>query len=143
MKSHVSVLLRPGPRSIREALDQTLERFRLREDDLDSIRSHHYDYWVFPEQDPLADADFARDFPAEEEELREHACYVRHLPGDYVSSAFIVEDGEWTDLQDFGWKMMREPSPDNAHAQALWRQRASEILADLQDWICVRIMIHN
>lgn len=143
MKSHVSVLLDPATKKPMERLREILERHRLDEDDLASIQSHHWDYWGFPMDGKLRDVEVAAHFPEEEEEeFFQHASWVRNLPKDYSTSAIILEDGSWTDLQDFGWGMMREPSQANTEALARWDATAALLFQRYKDHLCIQILTH-
>jgi hypothetical protein len=70
------------------------------------------------------------------------ASLLRHLPPDHEASAVITPDGVWHDLEDFGWRMMREPSPGNASALAKWRLRYQTILTEFADMVGVEVVYH-
>ena len=142
MKSHVSVLVAPDCSEIHSDLSRVLETHRLDEDDLESIRAHHWDYWYYPTEIRIHDPTIRAAFPTESEEIHDHASYVRNLPDDYGTSAIITEGEGWVDLQDFGWKMINEPCKANEDGAARWRIRMAEILSTNPDMICVEVMTH-
>ena len=142
MKSHVSVLVPEDCQEIHSSLTRILERHRLDEDDVESIRAHHWDYWYFPTGNGLEDSRIREAFPRESEEIHRHASYVTDLPDDYCTSAIITEHEGWIDIQDFGWRMIDEPCQANREAAAKWEVRMAEILESHSHKICVQIITH-
>ena len=142
MKSHVSVLIAGECPEVFSNLTRVLETHQLDEDDIESIRSHHWDYWRFPTGDRLDDPEIREAFPKEIEEIHGHASYVRNLPDEYGTSAIITESEGWIDLQDFGWRMIDEPCQANDEAAARRRIRMREILSAHPDMICVQVITH-
>ncbi len=124
------------------SLTRILERHRLDEDDIESIRGHHWDYWCFPSESGFDHTKIREAFPEETEEILQHASYVTDLPGDYFTSAIITEHEGWIDLQDFGWRMIDEPCRANQEAAAKWAVRMAEILESHDDKICIQIITH-
>jgi hypothetical protein len=142
MKSIVSVLLDPSVTKPMERLREVLEPHRLDEDDPKSIHSHHWDYWHFSSKFTFHDPELRARFPEEPLEFLEHASFVRNLPTDFLTAGIILEDGTWTDMSDFGWRMIDEPSAANAKATEQWDVAAKQILAQHTDHICVRVLVH-
>ena len=142
MKSHVSVLLESPVESIADRLKHTLEKYRLDEDDIECIQAHHWDYWQFPTEGYFSDAEIRRAFPSEPSDLLRNSAYVRNLPKDYHTSAVIAENGTWSDLEDFGWRLIDQPSPSNDKAMEQWTSRLRELLAAHQNHICVQVITH-
>jgi hypothetical protein len=142
MKSHVSVLLKCPVNSIADGLNQTLEMHRLDENDIKSIEAHHWDYWRFPTGEHFSDQEVQKAFPSESSDVLRNSTYVRNLPKDYRTSAVITEDGSWSDLGDFGWRLIDEPSPSNEQARQKWLVRLKELLAAHQDHLCVQVVTH-
>lgn len=142
MKSVVAVLIDPDVEELYAELSRVLDRHRLDEDDPESIRAHHWDYWYLPGEGTVEDEQITRDFPEENREVRENAAYVRNLPGAYSVSAIISEELGWIDLQDFGWKLVREPCRANKRALKDWNIRMREILSGNPDRICIEVIVH-
>lgn len=147
MKSHITVLLEPQIDSIENQLVQTLEPYRLddeREDDeyWDSL-GHHWDYWVFYySEGAIKDEELATNFPNEESWVLANTSYVKNLPTNFSTSGIIDLQGKWTDMQDFGWYLLREPSQANSHAFDEWKLAMRKILLANQHAICVEIKTH-
>src|SRR4051812_26458339 len=106
MKSIVSVLLHPSVSRPLERLREVLEYHRLDEDDTNFIRAHHWDYWHFSSAFKFNDCELRAKFPQESDDFWEHASFVRNLPADFLTAGIILEDGTWTDMSDFGWKLI-------------------------------------
>lgn len=143
MKSFASVLLPPATRHIEAVCREVLEPHRLDEDDIESIRSHHWDYWYLPSGSPLGDRELAERFPEESPKILENAAHLRNLPDDYETSAVISTDLGWVDLQDEGWRMMDGNSRNNRQAIERWESRVKELFAERPDHICVRVVLHG
>jgi hypothetical protein len=142
MKSHVLVLLECPVESIADRLKRALEKHRLDEDDIQSIQAHHWDYWQFPTEGHFSDVEIQKTFPSESSDLLRNSTYVRNLPNDYRTSAVITEDGTWSDLEDFGWHLVNQPSASNDKAMEQWNSRLGGLLAAHQDHICVQVVTH-
>ncbi len=142
MKSHISVLIDGSSARLFEALIESLKPHRLDEDSIASIRARHWDYWYYPADTHLDDGEVRSMFPKEPDELLRNSAFVKNLPDDYSTSGIIGRDGTWTDLQDFGWRMLDEPSRSNDNALKRWRQTQKEILERSRDAICVQVMLH-
>ncbi|PJZ57243.1 hypothetical protein CH367_10960 [Leptospira barantonii] len=142
MRSHITVLIHSSTKDIYTSLKQALEPHRLNEDKIESIRSHHWDYWIFPDEPALFDKELEASYPNASSEILENSSYVRNLPEDYSTSGIIRLDGAWIDLQDFGWKMLKKPSSDNDKAWKKWVRHFGQILDENSDQICVQVNIH-
>ena len=142
MKSHITVILANSSDGILSRLKKALEPHRLDEDDLNSIKNHHWDYWCFPEDHELGDQEIKNKFPEEDIEVLANTSYIRNLPKKYSTSGIIDIKGKWTDLQDFGWRMINHPSPENDKSQRSWEIEQKKILSENSDKICVQIILH-
>ena len=142
MKSHVTLLINSTTTSIEAELKAILGHHRLDQDSVESIPAHYWDYWYFPEDDYFDDAELKAKFPLEEKEVLDNSIYVRNLPQGYGTSGVICLDGTWVDLQDFGWRMLHEPSEANDKAMNQWKTKLKEILSENRNAICVQIITH-
>ena len=142
MKSQILVLLESGTNNISESLGISLERHRLNEDDIESIRSYHWDYWVFPAGESIGDSELQTGYPNEELDVLANSSYVRNLPVNYIAAGVIGIDGKWSDLREYGWKLINEPSKDNSIALDKWKEKFNELLSKNKDEICVQVIIH-
>ena len=142
MKSHITVLIEDKIISIGKCLENALEWHHLDEDSIQSIRNHHWDYWIFPQENGFDDKELRENYLQESEELLNNAAYVRNLPQGYTTSGVICCDGSWIDLQDFGWRMVDEPLTRNRKATEEWLMKLREILAANKEKICVQIITH-
>ena len=142
MKSHITVLLDCSIPDIFEELKISLEKHRLDEESDESINAHHWDYWYFPDDNFLKDAEFKQRYLKEDDCILENAAYVRNLPKDYSTSGVICMNGEWVDLQDYGWRMMSQPSEPNSDSLVKWNAKLKELLYENSDAICVQVITH-
>jgi hypothetical protein len=142
MKSHITVILKSSVKNIEESLKTVLEAHRLNEDDIESIRAHHWDYWYFFNTGNTGDSEVRKKYPEENSDLLNSAYYVKSLPNDYKTSGVILTNGRWIDLQDFGWRMTAEPSEENSNSIKIWMHELEKILSENKNEICVQIIIH-
>jgi hypothetical protein len=142
MKSHITVLLDKTINKIDEQLRESLEPHRLDEDDIESIQGHHWDYWYFPIKGHLSDIELKANFPSEPEEVLKNSGFVKNLPESYSTSGVILKDGTWIDLQDFGWRLIDEPSESNNMAFEKWNFKLKKILSEYNDDIFVQVIMH-
>jgi hypothetical protein len=70
-------------------------------------------------------------------------CERANLPANVVPAALVTPDGEWHDLSDFGWQMLRESSEENAAARARWTQRYRELIAAQENCWVVEVWAHS
>jgi hypothetical protein len=113
----------------------------LDEDDLQSIRNYHWDYWHFIESE-IGDHEVAATFPDTNPDILPHASFVRNLPADYNTSAIITPDGTWHDLQDHGWRLINEPCLANQLALDKWKQQVQELMRKFKDHIAIEVSFH-
>ncbi len=142
MKSPIAVLLESTCVDIEDSLENVLERHRLDEDDDRSIFNHHWDYWLFSEADQFDDPEIKVRYPGISGEFLKNASYVKNLPLNYSTTGVVTYDGIWIDLQDFGWRMMSEPSSKNGRAKRLWGAALRGILEEYNNDICVNVVVH-
>ncbi len=128
---------------IKTALTNALETHRLDDDDLNSIKNHHWDYWYFPESPNLTDNDIKNQYSELDQEILRNASFVKNLPTDYSTSGIIDLTSNWIDLQDFGWKMINEPSSENEKALQKWTNEQKKIFDENSENICVQVIVHN
>lgn len=146
MKHSLLVLLEPDVDDLDAALRRALEPRRLNDDSPESIQAYHWDYWFLPEEDqPPLSSIVARRFPSCSPDLVRYAAYVADLPDGYGyhATAILTPDGQWHDLEDFGWKLLAEPSPSNARALTAWASHATELLRTHTDHIGVLVWVHR
>jgi hypothetical protein len=142
MKSHITVLIDSSSVKIIEELKKALELHRLDENNIESIRAYHWDYWYFPADKNLNDSDLKLKFPNESDDVLKNTAFIKNLPKDYLTSGVICKDGVWIDLQDYGWRMLNEPSISNNIAMEKWLLKLREIFSENKDEICVQVITH-
>jgi hypothetical protein len=142
LKSHITVILRSPVENIEESLKAVLEKYRLNEDDIESIKAHHWDYWYFYNTGGSGDSELRKKYSEEDSDMLNSSYYVKNLPSDYQTSGVILESDAWVDLQDFGWRMMAEPSEENSKSMKIWKHQLEKILSENKNEICVQIITH-
>ncbi len=143
MKSLITVILPKESDEILSQLNIALAPHRLDEESIESFKNHHWDYWYFPDRVEGIDKELARKFPQETPEVLVNSHYVRNLPKDYHTSGIIDLTGKWTDLQDFGWSLIKEPSRANDQALEKWKIALKAIWKENENEICVQVVMHN
>ncbi|RHX94686.1 hypothetical protein DLM76_11565 [Leptospira yasudae] len=150
MKSHTTVLLPQTIKSISEELKSVLFKHKLDEDKIDSTRIKWWDYWFFPDRDWLEpnesiwnDPELQKEFSEEPVDVLYNSCFTRNLPDSYYTSGMILPNGSWIGLEDWGWRMLREPSRSNDEAAKQWTLQLRGILKENPNTICVRIITHS
>ena len=143
MKSLITIIIHKDVSDLKAELVKALEPHRLNEDNLDSIKGHHWDYWYFPESPNLIDTEIKKRFSEIEDDIFNNTSYVKNLPSNYVTSGIIDLSGRWIDIQDFGWKMMNEPGPENEEALRKWKDKQNKVFDGNSEHICIQIIIHN
>ncbi len=143
MKANIIVLVENTTHSIEASLNEALDAHELDWDDDDSIESRHWDYWVFADNDLPADTELVDRFPNERTEVLANASYVRNLPDDFTTTGAIGLDGQWIDVDDYGWRTLKEPSATNDAALQEWQQRLREVLTQHREHICVHVKVHS
>jgi hypothetical protein len=106
---------------ISEHCRRLLHPHRIDEDDPD----HHgrFDYLVGAPDDCFNDTATESRLPAPlRQEYAGNICEVSRLPKDAACGALVTPDGQWHDLSDFGWRMVREPGEENRAAIAAWQR---------------------
>lgn len=94
-------------------LESSLELHRLDENNQKHLKSHHWDYWFLPEEYEFNDIEIEKKFTKLNKEILSNTSYIKNLPKNYTTSGIIDLEDNWIDLQDFGWKMIDEPSNEN------------------------------
>ncbi len=143
MKSHITVILDLQSENIYASLEKALEPHRLDWDNDTSIENHHWDYWYFPDNKGFNDTELKNSYKKEDSEILTNACFIKNLPPNFTTSGIITLAGNWIDLQDFGWRMVDEPSTANTEALKQWSLKCNEILATNQNAICVQVLLHS
>lgn len=142
MHSHITVIIPNFSEDIYSSLKQILEQYRLDEDNIKSIRSRHWDYWYFPSEN-LIDEELRAHYSEDDSEILNNACYIRNLPEVYYTSGVILPNGPWIDLQDLGWRMLKEPSSQNTRTWGKWQNHFQRILAENKEHICAQVICHS
>jgi len=142
MKSHITVILKSPITNIEQSLKAVLEKYRLNEDDIQSIKAHHWDYWYFFNAEGTGDSELREKYSGEDSDILNSSCYVKNLPSNYMTSGVILESDNWVDLQDFGWRMIAEPSEENSKAMKEWKHYVEEVLSKNKNEISVQIITH-
>ena len=142
MKSHITVVIDNSVENIEKQLRIVLEPHRLDEDNPESIKAYHFDYWHLYHSTAIKDEELAADYPAESIDILYNSRYIRNLPKNYTTSGVISADGSWADIRDFGWSMINEPSTSNEKAMAKWKVKLQDILAKNINKILVEVLIH-
>ena len=143
MKSLITIIIHKDVSGLKTELVNALEPHRLNENDLDLVKNHHWDYWYFPESPNLIDAEIKKRFSEIEGDILNNTSYIKNLPLNYITSGIIDLSGQWIDIQDFGWKMMNEPGPENEEALQRWKDKQKKILDENSEHICIQIIAHN
>ena len=143
MKSPITIILDRNVSDIETALKNALELHRLNDDDLNSIKNHHWDYWYFPDNPKLYDPEIANRFLGIRQEILDNTSFVKNLPKNYITTGVIDIQNNWIDLQDFGWKLIKEPSVENELATKRWNQEQKKIFDTYSENICVQVIVHN
>ena len=141
MKGSLLVVIDLQSEHLDTAVEDALEPHRLNEDNLESIRNHHWDYWHYLETE-IADPEVARIVRKQNARAYQHASFIRNLPDAYIASALIDPKGHWHDLQDCGWRMVDEPSPSNEAASKEWARRFSQFKEQFKELIGVEVVVH-
>ena len=142
MKSPILVILGGTTQTISAPLKDAMERHRLDEDRIEFIQAHHWDYWSFPTEAPFDDRELKGKFSAEPEHVSNHAIFVRNSPAEYTFSGVICKDGSLIDLQDFGWRLIDEPSKSIDKARKTWSVKLKALLAENIEDIGVYVIVH-
>lgn len=143
MKAHILVLIDCSTQDISASLHASLNQHELDWDDDVSIENRHWDYWVFALDGQALDATLAKDFPNDDASVLANAAYVGNLPDDFTTTGVICLDGSWIDVDDFGWRMLNEPSNANNDALDQWQQRLRQVLEDNRQHIGVQVIVHS
>ncbi|MCG6167506.1 hypothetical protein [Leptospira sanjuanensis] len=150
MKSHTTVLLPRKIKSVSEELNSALFKHKLDEDRIDMNQKKWWDYWFFPDQSWLGpqeslwtDAELRKEFSEESAAVLYNVCFTRNLPDQYYTSGLILPNGSWIGLEDWGWRMLSEPSRSNDKAAKHWTLQLCGILKENQNTISVRIITHS
>jgi hypothetical protein len=144
VKSQVFVLVPYDvpPAEIGEFERLLLEKHRFDPDDPSS--RGRYDYLVGALEksfnDPVAEGRLP---PKVRRTYSGNICERANLPADLVPAALVTPDGEWHDLADFGWKMVKEPSDENRAARAHWEIRYRELIAAHHNCWVVEVWAHS
>ena len=139
MKSHITVIIPSDSNSILKSLNENLASYELDEDNIDMFK-HHWDYWYFFNE-PLKNEEFIKSYPEETDEIKSNSCFVRNLPESYTTSGVIIDSIRY-DLQDYGWRMIDEPSESNDYAMNLWQEQLQQLLKENKNSVCVQIITH-
>ena len=141
MKSPLLIIL-PERCSDPEAdLKATLEHFRLDEDNIESIRSHHWDYWFYPEPQ-ITQPDIASKFANLQPGLAGNLGLVSRLTTSDEWCGVVTPELVWCDLADHGWSMVRHPCPENEIAEAAWKKQYQDILSRYPNHLAAGVVIH-
>lgn len=143
MKSRILVLLDPSTVELKTEVARCLEPHRLDEDSIESIKAHHWDYWVLAHPGHLRDDELAATVGGNDDGALECAAFVRNLPPHYLPSGVITPDGSWHDLQDFGWRFLDHPSDANTEAEQRWESHFRALLVAFQPYIGVEVITHS
>ena len=143
MKSHITVILDRSVRSIEKALVEQMVKHRLNEKSNNISKKHTWDYWIYYSEEDIGDDEIKNCFPQESEEILFNSSFIKNLPKNFITSGVIDQNGKWTDIQDFGWRLLKEPSKENDIAFAKWQQELNTILKTNQNNICIQIITHS
>lgn len=142
MKSHITVIISKDTNDLETALKNALEPHRLDDDDLNSIKSHHWDYWFLPDGQDFNDAEISAHFPDTNPDILKNASYIKNLLDRYATSGIVDLSGKWFDLQDFGWTMLNQLSQENKLASEKWKEQQKKILAENVGHIAIQVITH-
>lgn len=129
MKSQLFVLISYDvpPEEIDERVSQRLEPHRFDPDQ--ERRAGRFDYLVGAFDATFDDPATLATLPAElHESFAGRICRQENLPRDRIPAALLTPDGQWHDLEDFGWRLMQEPSKDNSIAYANWSSHYHKLI---------------
>ena len=116
--------------------------YRRDEDSPQKNQKHVWDYWFFPNVYPIEDAQVAEQFPGENEDLLANSSYVKNLPAAYETTGVILEEVGWLDIQDHGWRLLKQPSRSNSQAEKSWSKQLRQLIEEHPEKICIQIITH-
>jgi hypothetical protein len=99
--------------------------------------------WFTIGDGPFTDETTSAQFAGIDEPMKSCISRVDRLPGDYSAAALLTPDGIWHDIEDFGWRLIDENSPNNERAAAEWRTHFTEIIGRHRDAIGVEVHCHG
>lgn len=144
MKSHITVIISNKSTDIASDLEVILAPYKFDEDAPDSRKGYCWDYWYFPQEENVwQDPKIAENFPHLEPHVMPHTAYIKNLPTAYTTSGIIDPKGRWIDLQDFGWRMLKEPSSANDKALNHWKRKCTEIFQKHHSHLAVQVILHS
>ncbi len=141
MKSPLLVILPKDCNDPESDLKAALEHFRLDEDDIESIRGHHWDYWYYPEPS-IRQADIALTFSGLDDDLAGNLGLVSRLTTSDEWCGVVTPELVWYDPADHGWSMVRHPCPENEIAEAAWKKQYQDILSRYPNHLAAGVVIH-
>ena len=141
MKSPLLVILPAHCTDPEAALKKTLEHFRLNDDLPYSMQKHHWDYWYYPES-WIAQPGIAESFPSLPAELAGNIGLVERLSRSDYWTGVLTPDLQWRDLQDHGWRLTHDPSPENQAAAAAWAKEYASILDRYPGHLAAGVIVH-
>ena len=142
MKSPLLVILPRDCTDPEAALRAALEPFRLDDDSLESIQSHHWDYWYYPDAF-IAQPDVAAEFPSISPELAGNLGRVERLSRTEPWSGVITPERKWHDIMDHGWCVTEQPRRDNRRAGAAWLEEYLFILDRYAGHLAAGLVVHR
>jgi hypothetical protein len=141
MKSPLLVILPIVCTDPESDLKAALEHFRLDEDDIESIRSRHWDYWYYPEP-WISQPDIALTFSGLDGGLAGNLGLVSRLTVAEEWCGVVTPELVWYDLADHGWSMVGHSCLENEIAEAAWKQQYQDILSRYPHHLAAGVVIH-
>jgi hypothetical protein len=132
------------PRDIESLELLLLEKHRFDPDEPHERGSRRYDYLVGTLRSCLRDSVAHRRLPPNVlSSYCGEICDIANVPSYLVPGALVTPDGEWYDMSDFGWRMLKEPSDENRAALARWTERYQGLISAHRDCWVVATWVHS
>lgn len=144
MKTLLHVLV-PGSKTLHgvwDAVDDLLERHRLKHDDVERYPHWRFDYLCRFEA-TLNCCETNAELPREM--YTDYAGYVSRadrLRPDVSAGAVVTPDGEWHDSFDFGFRMKNDDAT-NAAALEAWNKHYWQLMRDHADCWVMETWVHS
>lgn len=76
------------------------------------------------------------------EDFARNMRFVRDLPDDYGCGSIVTPDGDWHDLEDFGWAFLQSDEANHEPIR-LWGEFCKETRVRYADHLVVELDVHS